>query len=84
MRSPPSLWPLLLAGLCVIDQVDTPAALVELPDGSLRGFDLRCLPPTPREGERLSCEPDLQDPCAWRFERLPEQQEPPGGAPPTT
>lgn len=71
-------------GLCVVDQLDASAALVELPDRSLQGFGLECLPPAPQEGERLACEPAPRSACGWTFLRLPPRQAPPGGAPPSS
>lgn len=73
-----------LLALCVIDQLDGPVALVELPDGALRTVPLLCLPPGPVEGERLGCQPAPTTPCEWIFSRLPSRQDPLGGASPNT
>ncbi|HJN75699.1 MAG TPA: hypothetical protein QGF58_17345 [Myxococcota bacterium] len=58
-----------ILGLAVLDQVDPPGALVEMPDGALVEVASTCLPADPREGEPLRVTRRSKDGCPVVFRR---------------
>lgn len=79
----PRAWALTAAAAwtaCVVDQIDGDVAAIELAESQLVTLPLRCLPPAPREGERLEARPaDGASPpdCLYQLRR------PRGDGPPT-
>lgn len=72
--SPRALGLSLAAGwtVCVVDQIDGEVAAIELAESELVTLPLRCLPPAPREGERLEARlaaPPTSPDCLYQLRR---------------